>query len=96
LLSVRTIGYRGEHAQVLLLEAGGDDLKPGILMTETWSALRTKPALAGEAFSGRRDVPHSMVMPGFANRTNKHGGSSANPPAASLNGEHNIIATNAC
>jgi hypothetical protein len=31
-----------------------------------------------------------MVMAFFAN-----GGSSANPPAASLNGEHNIIATNA-
>jgi hypothetical protein len=26
----------------------------------------------------------------FANRTNKHGGSSANPPAASLNGEQSI------
>src|ERR1700692_1186043 len=24
------------HAQVLLLEAGGEDLKPGILITETW------------------------------------------------------------
>jgi len=27
--------------------------------------------------------------------TNKHGGSSANPPAASLNREHNIVAMNA-
>jgi len=30
----------------------------------------------------------------LADRTNKHGGSSANPPAASLYGEHAIIATN--
>jgi hypothetical protein len=29
----------------------------------------------------------------FANRTNEHGESSANPPAASLYGEHSIIAT---
>jgi hypothetical protein len=27
-----------------------------------------------------------------ADRTNKHGGSSANPPAASLSGERNVIA----
>ncbi len=30
----------------------------------------------------------------LADRTNKHGGSSANPPAASLYGEHTITATN--
>ena len=30
----------------------------------------------------------------LADRTNKHGGSSTNPPAASLNGERSIIATN--
>jgi hypothetical protein len=58
-------------------------------------ALRTKRAFGWRGFFWRREIPYSMVMAFFANRTNKHGGSSANPPAASLNGEHNIIATNA-
>ena len=35
------------------------------------------------------------AVPKPQSQATEHGGSSANPPAASLNGEHNFIATNA-
>jgi hypothetical protein len=35
-------------------------------------------------------IPRSRMVQ--ADRANKHGGSSANPPAASLSGERNMIA----